>query len=235
MWFLLLISIFLQSVHGVEYPPRPSEVQLAQLQTVTISQPGKNHQRAVDNSEQSNQDSWAGAVINNQKGEQITWATGSFVLAAPSLPPNAQSGISYKASIWVGIDGANNASTLLQAGVSIELEKTDKGESLRWIPWYEWFPEPAINIELREFAVKGNDTVRITIAFNPSTPSVGSFLLENLSSKTQYGLTLTASDASKYKLIGASAEWIVEDFVINGKPAPFVDFNTIVFTNSAGY
>lgn len=166
---------------------------------------------------------WAGAVLSAPPpGQTFNAVSGQFVVPSPSVPPGGGSG-TYAAAIWVGIDGESYSKAIWQAGVDVII--TDGEES--FIAWYEWYPDPSIDIP--GFSVSAGDTVSIDIT--SISKSSGLVILENIS--TGQVVTKSGSAPSTSAVLGGqNAEWIVEDFQVNGALVPFADFGTVLFTNA---
>lgn len=113
---------------------------------------------------------------------------------------------------------------ILQTGVSMTVQNGKTSYSA----WYEWFPD-----YMRTFStlkVSPGDQIKATVEARSTTS--GTAILENLTTgrRAQH----TWRDASKLgKLCQANAEWIVEDFSVNGGLIPFADFGRVRFDNAS--
>lgn len=94
--------------------------------------------------------------------------------------------------------------------------------------WYEWFPD-----YMRTFStldVGPGDQIKAMVEARSTTS--GTATLENLT--TGKKAKHTWKDASDLgALCQANAEWIVEDFSVNGGLIPFADFGKVRFDNAS--
>jgi len=164
---------------------------------------------------------WAGAVlVSPPTGESFNSAVGTFTIPNPSNP-GGQSDAS--ASAWVGIDGDTATAAILQAGVDFTVSTSG---AVTYDAWYEWFPNPAT--DFTGFPMSAGDSVTVTI--QSTSPTNGSVTLENNTQQKSVTKALTAP-TSTATLAGQNAEWIVEDFSVNGGLVNFVDFGQVPFTD----
>lgn len=166
---------------------------------------------------------WAGAVLTAPPaGETFNAVSAKFIVPSPSVPPEGGSG-TYSAAIWVGIDGDTYSKAIWQAGIDVTI--SDGVPSFD--AWYEWFPSASIDI--RDFSISPRDV--ISIYLTTSSKSSGSVMIDNIT--TGQSITTSASSSSSSAVLGGqNAEWIVEDFEINGSQVPFADFGTVLFTDA---
>lgn len=152
---------------------------------------------------------WAGSV---QEGSGWTYVTGTAVV--PSVYNQGNAG----AATWVGIDGENCANAIIQTGF------TNWGDG-SVETWYEWWPNPSYNYGA--VSARAGDTIRMSVWTYGSR--AGKVLLENLTQKTSDYRTFSNMNA---ELCLTDAEWIVEDFTVNGQHVPLANFGTIDITNT---
>lgn len=167
---------------------------------------------------------WAGAVLTAPPaGETFSAVSGQFTVPEASAPDGGSG--TYSASIWVGIDGDTYGNAILQSGVDVTVN-SDGSQS--YDSWYEWYPDYAHDFSTDQFSFSAGDVISISIT--SSSNSVGTAVLENLSSGQSVTQQLSApsSDAT---LGGQNAEWIVEDFESGGSLVSFADFGTVTFSN----
>lgn len=74
--------------------------------------------------------------------------------------------------------------------------------------------------------ISAGDEIRATVTANSTTS--GTAIIENLMT----GKKVTKELSSSYPLCEQDAEWVVEDFEMDGSLVPFADFGTITFTNA---
>ncbi|KAK2052709.1 concanavalin A-like lectin/glucanase [Colletotrichum caudatum] len=135
----------------------------------------------------------------------------------------------YAANAWVGIDGWNRAG-LLQAGVTFEVNKSVSGE-LAFQAWYEWTPDRAKFIDI---AIGPGDKIEVEVVMFNATR--GKVYLGNLSSGEWVSRVLNAPQPAS-ALVGATVEWIVEDFRLVWEPdnMAFGDFGAIELQDCVAY
>ncbi|OAA53843.1 Concanavalin A-like lectin/glucanase [Cordyceps fumosorosea ARSEF 2679] len=181
-----------------------SSILAAPLDNVT---PAK-HKRSYTSS------NWSGAVQESKAGS-YNYVQGSFVV--PTL--NDQNNPSGTADIWVGIDGNNCKSAILQTGI------VTYGDGSFWV-WTEWWKHTMQDYSV-SLDVNGGDTIRLTVHATSSTS--GTTSVENLTTGKSVSQTFTSE--TSYPLCESDAEWIVEDFSTDsqGDLAPLVDWGTIKF------
>jgi hypothetical protein len=163
---------------------------------------------------------WSGYV---ELDGPFTAVTGTF--SVPSLSPGTPR--SDQMSVWVGIDGGNGDSSLIQAGFN---ESPDPGSATGFIvqPWWEILPAPETFINSVEIQAGDHVTVGITQI-----------------SGTDWGITLTDDTNGEsfttdqtYSGPASTAEWIVEALTVNGQVvtlapySPSINFSDLGFLGS---
>jgi len=159
---------------------------------------------------------WAGAAIATSG---VTEVKGTFTVPKPSVPSGGSSSSDYCGAAWVGIDGYSN-SDLIQTGV---LWCVESG-SYEYEAWYEYLP--ASLVAYSGISVTAGSVVTVT-ATKTGTNS-GTTTLESGGKTVSHTFSGESSP-----LPGASAEWIVEDFLSNGGEVPFADFGSVTFTGAS--
>ena len=162
---------------------------------------------------------WAGAVLT---GSNYMTVTGTIVVPSPKQPSGGSSGSQYAASAWVGIDGKTCQSAILQTGVDFYVEDSQAS----FDAWYEWFPDYAYNFD--GFKISAGDTIKMKVT--AKSTSSGTAIIENLSTGQTASHSFSGESAN---LCETDAEWIVEDFSSGSSLVPFVDFNTVTFTDAS--
>ncbi|OAA57298.1 Concanavalin A-like lectin/glucanase [Cordyceps fumosorosea ARSEF 2679] len=175
----------------------------------SVSVPQHKHKRDLTSR------GWSGAI---QEADSGTW---NFVQGTVVLPTlNDQNNPKGSGDIWVGIDGNNCGTAILQTGIVCY------GDGSFWV-WTEWWQYNMQDYDTN-LGVSGGDTVRMTV--NATSTTSGTTLIENLTTGKSVSQTFTGE--TRYPLCESDAEWIVEDFQENGKPVPLVNWGTIEFTNT---
>ena len=91
--------------------------------------------------------------------------------------------------------------------------------------WWDWYPD--VSHAFDGFAVNAGDT--ITASITATSPTSGTASITNWST----GLEVIAELEYPYALCGENAEWIVEDYSVNGGLVPFANFGTVTFTDAS--
>ena len=93
--------------------------------------------------------------------------------------------------------------------------------------WYEWFPAPATDFSGISF--KAGDHVEVTVTATSKTS--GKATVTNKST----GKSVSHTFSKQPELCEEDAEWIVEDFSVNGSLVPFANFGKVEFTDAAAH
>lgn len=181
---------------------------------------GKTLTKVANTATSSN---WSGVVLTAPSpAKQYTAIEGEWIVPN-AYPANVNVNGTSNVSVWAGIDGWGNGE-VLQAGTdSYVTAASGKITSQGVYPWFEWFP--AYEIEFSNFPVKAGDTIWAYI--DAETGTEGYAFLYNEGARTYTSATFNAPGTTK--LIGASAEWIVEDPDSGGVETLFPDFGSTVF------
>ncbi|KAI1120728.1 peptidase A4 family-domain-containing protein [Nemania abortiva] len=158
---------------------------------------------------------WSGAAIVTSG---VTEVSGTFTVPKPSAPSGGSSGTEYCGAAWVGIDGYSN-SALIQTGVLWCVQ----GSSYEYEGWYEYLP--AALIEYSGFSVTSGNSVTVTVTKTSTSGGTTTISANGKSASHTFSGQST-------KLQGASAEWIVEDFLEGNSLVPFANFGTVTFTSA---
>ncbi|KAH9895602.1 peptidase A4 family-domain-containing protein [Cubamyces lactineus] len=156
-------------------------------------------------------ENWAGA-------NTIKFVTGTFVVPVPREPVGVDG--FHSAVAWVGIDGYNCPDAILQTGVEMSVS----GSETAYNAWYEWYPYYGEDFD--GFLVRGGDTITATVVATSTTS--GSATIINHSTGEQVTKTFNGYP----ELCLQDAEWIVEDYELDGERVPFADFDRVTFTNA---
>ncbi|KAH6664250.1 peptidase G1 [Halenospora varia] len=172
---------------------------------------------------------WGGAVMKPPPAnESYTSVSGLVAVPVPSLPPNATAGVTYKASVWLGLGGTVHNTGLWQAGFYVTAYKPAVGNTIfSYLHWFEWFPEAGRDIPLSSFPLQASDIIALNITAR--SPISGTAVFENYTNGRQFVIDMTVPNEDKYRLRGRSAEWIVEDFTHNGEMVSLVDWKIVRF------
>ena len=177
---------------------------------------------------------WAGAVMTAAPaGTSFTAVTGTFVVPKP-VPPTSGAG-TWGGSAWVGIDGYySNPNALAQAGVSWNVTVDSTGAtSYQYLAWYEWAPWGEF---LYDMTVNAGDAINVWCQSKDPLTAYCTVFDETTGVELTQVFTPNAKSPPPYPpLIGASVEWIVEDFneADTGAMIPFANFHSVTFTGAS--
>jgi hypothetical protein len=183
------------------------------------------HQDATLRNTTYNSTNWSGYANLNSLTSYNTSSSFYFIFSdffIPAVTAPSSSG-SYYSSEWVGIDGFNSGD-VLQAGV----ESNASGSSSGYNAWIEWYPynESAISLP-----VAPGDDMFIEV-WNVSA-IVGYAYVENITTGAVQEYELTPPSGTK--LVGNSAEWVVEAPGVNGSQSSLSDYHYDVFWGAGAY
>ncbi|KAH8660590.1 peptidase A4 family-domain-containing protein [Xylariales sp. PMI_506] len=167
---------------------------------------GGNRQRQV-----SYDDNWGGAV---QTGTGYKSVTGTFVVPTPSTVRTG-----FEATIWVGLDGYNSESDILQTGIDIYF----LGDELAFDAWYEWYPDYAY--DFTGITISAGDTISATITATSTTSAVAVIANESTGKSVSHIFS-----GELYPLKELNAEWIAEE--LGTSLASFGEFS-VTFTDAS--
>lgn len=156
---------------------------------------------------------WSGFVFQRpiekygRKSFRSIHATWSIPAVQPPLgtcetTPNSGN---YEIGIWPGLGGSGNDRTILQAGTAARTSCVGGEVTADHWAWYEFYPNPPVTIETVP-ALPGHV---VSVYVWSSSPRVGHAHVVNRTTQESASFKLTFDDADN-RLIGSSAEWIVE-------------------------
>ena len=128
----------------------------------------------------------------------------------------------FFASEWIGIDGAGSRD-VLQAGTETQILDVGIFKSRQVYVWWEWFP--ADEVAITNLPVSAGDVMYCLICVN--SPTSATIHLTNQSSLVSTSFTI--EPPSSTRLVGNSAEWIVERPSVDGSTAKLSDFEIVYF------
>lgn len=120
-------------------------------------------------------------------------------------------------SQWVGIDGFGS-SDVLQGGTEADAYASGSSTGAYYAVWIEWYPNSESRIS--NFLVAPGDEMFVQV-WNTS-PTVGVAYLLNISSQQVVAITFDAPSGTR--LVGNSAEWVVERPGIGGSLARLTNY-----------
>lgn len=136
---------------------------------------------------------------------------------------------------WVGIDGYGSGD-VLQAGVEFDAYCNGATRSTYYSPWYEWYPFSAVRIT--SLTVAPRDEIWIEVWSTTATQGYAYIVDETTGHVVEVGFAAPAGT----RLVGNSAEWILEGFggnalspprLTNYVEEPFWDAYAVTFGGTA--
>jgi hypothetical protein len=155
---------------------------------------------------------WSGAYVKRPAAEPLTTVTGQWTVPGVKPPASAKTATgyvdgTYLVGDWVGIDGTNGTSDVMQAGTASQcVVSGGKVTATTFFAWVEWFSLPAIMFA--NFAVDAGDLISCTVCA-PLGNTHGTAMFNNLT--TGVTANVGIDPPSGVSLTGNVAEWIVED------------------------
>jgi hypothetical protein len=218
------------------YPARPDEDRHPELhetwkrmvsRPLTIIEPqfalrtDKQHgiRNTIENDTSTN---WSGAASFAAKGDSATYVIGQWTVpdvVAPGLG-------SYYCASWIGIDG-DGSGDVCQIGVECEVYRSGSSITRNIYPWWEWFPEP--EVQITNFAVSPGDMVTALLCAGPGAGATeATAYWTNRTTGDTTSLGFSAPDGTS--LVGNSAEWIVEAPTVGGQQSALADYGEVFFS-----
>ena len=128
-------------------------------------------------------------------------------------------------SSWVGIDGWNSGD-VLQAGVEYDAYASGSTTATYYSPWYEWYPYGEVRIT--NLPIAPGDDYFVEVWHTSQTQGYAYLVNESTDQAVEIGFTAPSGT----KLVGNSAEWIVERPDVGGSLATLTNFVDEVFWES---
>ena len=178
---------------------------------------------------------WSGGVVYAPKGQAFKWVEGDWTVPSVAAPTNPITGRPvpgwYYCASWIGIDG-DGSFDVLQAGVECEVFQSGTAITHVIYPWWEWAPAPEYQITNLTFSPGDHVSMLICSAAGPgSTTATVYFYNLTTGASTSFSPTAPADT----KLVGNSAEWIVERPSIGGVLTELADYGEILFSNCEAF
>ena len=177
-------------------------------------------------------DNWSGAVVYAPTGQSFKWVQGDWVVPNVYAPTENQW---YYCANWIGIDG-DGSGDVCQAGMICSVFESG-GSTVRTIyPWHEWYPSSWV--EITNLLINPGDLISMMICTAEGAGSTtATIYFGNQSSGLSMSYTITAPvvNGVQTKLVGNSAEWIVETPGINGVLTQMPDYGEVFFSTCEAY
>jgi hypothetical protein len=178
---------------------------------------------------------WSGAINPSAPVDfDVTFVNGQWTV--PHVLPAGASAALWGCSTWVGIGGywdsggEGGVTSLIQAGTAQYLIDFLGTESVAYAFW-EWLSgaQDSGSKTISNLAVSPGDVVVCSIWSEP--PDAAGFYMANLTSRVSTAFVASAPGTVS---VNNSAEWIVEDYVVNGNRIPFGRYGEVYFDNCSG-
>ncbi len=172
-------------------------------------------------------DNWSGGVVYAPAGQSFKWVQGDWVV--PNVYAPAQ-GKTYYCANWIGLDG-DGSGDVCQAGMICAVSQNGSTVSRTIYPWHEWFPSGWV--EITNLAIGPGDLVTMLICTTGAGATSATIYFGNQSSGASTSYQITAPAGTK--LVGNSAEWVVETPVVGGQLTQMPDYGEVIFTTCEAY
>jgi hypothetical protein len=169
---------------------------------------------------------WSGGVVFAPSGGSFQCVLGDWIIPNVSAPTDPTPNEWYYCASWIGIDG-DGSPDVCQAGVESQVMQFEGSMIRYFIPWWEWYPLPTV--EITNLAVSAGDLVHVQI-FAPQAAgsTTATVYFANMTSGASTSFTITAPSGTA--LVGNSAEWIVEAPGAPGSQTPLADYGQVTFS-----
>ncbi|MGH7088822.1 MAG: G1 family glutamic endopeptidase [Stellaceae bacterium] len=170
---------------------------------------------------------WSGGVVFSPAGQSFRWVQGDWVIPDVDAPTQNQW---YYCASWIGIDG-DRSGDVCQAGVECEVYRSGSSIIRNIYPWWEWFPLPEVRIT--NLPISPGDMLTALLCTSGANATSASLFLTNRTTGASTSLTFSAPAGTK--LVGNSAEWIVEAPTVNGAQSALADYGEVFFSVCEAY
>jgi len=208
-----------------------SKVRLVPELEMTAMFAGPNRKQPAQNADASTGTSsnWSGSVdFSGAKSYNSTtsfyYIVGEYVVPVARQAYGACTGAWDYSVQWVGIDG-DGSSDVLQAGTEADAYCSGNSTSTYYSAWYEWFPNSWTRIS--NFAVVPGDDLFVEVWHTSATQGYAYIVNYNTDQAVEIGFTAPSGT----RLIGNSAEWVVERPGVGGGLATLTNYISDYFSD----
>lgn len=181
---------------------------------------GPRRQRAEAGIETST--NWSGGVVFAPAGQSFRWVQGDWVIPDVDAPTQNQW---YYCASWIGIDG-DGSNDVCQAGVECEVYRSGNSVTRNIYPWWEWYPLP--EVQITNLPVSPGDMLTALLCTAGANATSASIFFTNRTTGASTSLNFSAPAGTK--LVGNSAEWIVEAPTVGGAQSALADYGEVFFS-----
>ena len=177
---------------------------------------------------------WSGGVVYAPAGTSFKWIQGDWVVPDVDAPTQNQW---YYAASWIGIDG-DGSGDVCQAGVECDVFRSGGSITRNIYPWHEWCCQP--EVQITNLQVSAGDMITMLLCTPQGGGSGGG---AGSTTATVYFTNRTTGASVSYnfsaptgtKLVGNSAEWIVEAPTVGGSQSAIADYGQVFFNVCEAY
>ncbi|HVM80201.1 MAG TPA: G1 family glutamic endopeptidase [Stellaceae bacterium] len=170
---------------------------------------------------------WSGGVVFAPQGQSFKWVEGDWVV--PNVDGPTQNQWYYCAS-WIGIDG-DGSGDVCQVGVECEVYQSGNSITRHVYPWWEWYPLP--EVQITNLGVSPGDMVTALICTTGANATSATAFFSNRTTGASTSFAFNAPQGTK--LVGNSAEWIVEAPTVGGAQSAIADYGEVFFSVCEGF
>ena len=170
---------------------------------------------------------WSGGVVFAPQGQSFKWVEGDWVV--PNVDAPTQNHWYYCAS-WIGIDG-DGSGDVCQVGVECEVYQSGNSITRHIYPWWEWYPLP--EVQITNLGVSPGDMVTALICTTGANATSATAFFSNRTTGASTSFAFNAPQGTK--LVGNSAEWIVEAPTVGGAQSAIADYGEVFFSVCEGF
>jgi hypothetical protein len=166
---------------------------------------------------------WSGAVVFAPAGTSFQWVMGEWVIPDVDAPTDNQW---YYVASWVGIDG-DGSGDVCQAGIGSAVYQSGTAVTKEFYVWWEWYPLP--EVQITSLPISPGDMVTFLLCAVPGAGTTSAIVyISNITTGASTSVKFTAPAGTK--LVGNSAEWVVEAPTVNGQQSATADFGEVFFS-----
>jgi hypothetical protein len=178
---------------------------------------------------------WSGyAVVGGSATPGLYSVVGHWTIPGVQQPFGVCSGGWEYSSQWAGIDGFNN-DYLLQSGSEADAYCSNGQQATEYYPWLEWLPQAELEIYQslsppEPLPFFPGDYVVVAVwatQWVNGASQTGNLLYTDETQNWQASLTFSSASVGGTKVVGRSAEWIVERPDVNSAFGSLDNFTAI--------
>ncbi|HJU15329.1 MAG TPA: G1 family glutamic endopeptidase [Stellaceae bacterium] len=165
---------------------------------------------------------WSGGVVFAPAGRSFKWIEGDWVIPNIDAPSTNQW---YYCANWIGLDG-DGSGDVCQAGVECDVFRCGNTLAHAYYPWWEWFP--LAEVQITNFPIEPGDLVSVLLCTSGADATAASVFFANRTTGAATSFAFNAPEGTR--LVGNSAEWVVEAPTVDGAPGALADYGEVFFS-----